>query len=68
MGKENKVDEMTDLLTPDEVRYWGYHHVVPDDERTPEEQLLHRFSRDYLELWDTLAALRSGRQQVRGRE
>ena len=45
---------MTDLMTPDDVKKWGYHRVVPDDERTPEERLLHRFSRDYLTLWDEL--------------
>ena len=44
--------DVTDLLTPGQVMNWGYHRPVPAHERTPEERLLHRLSRDYLTLWE----------------
>lgn len=43
---------MTDLLTPGQVVSWGYNRPAPPHERTPEERLLHRLSRDYLTLWE----------------
>ena len=45
---------MTDLLTPGQVMNWGYHRPVPAHERTPEERLLHRLSRNYITLWNEL--------------
>ena len=47
---------MVDLLQPEQIRKWGYHHDA--SERTPEEELLHRLCRDYLTLWERVEELR----------